>query len=362
MIIPEYDNPDPRLSWEPLPCPWYLPSVKQYRFQIGGSSLGYKITTYRYSDGNILFNAASVMIAAGTVYGFTQSILWSVAIGIPLLVFITAFSWIQLRYMPHFDLPGRFFYRGIDRFEFKHGQFDQLPFDQIQALQIVSTGKKEHCQVIALLKDGSRKLLIHGAYRRILALIVFENREGKAVVSSEPSPCFLNAAAPIRDGAMFPLEYTPASQKMQTVSYKPSPGISLFAADDLAAFNRESLAHGFENAVRWADVCSKGTGFKAFPVCPDISMLEKWPERLNLAGIKTHMRMDDLYECISRSLLAGCRFDGMILTVEFNGYPVCLLLFIKLVFPDSGKVEACFYSENTELLEALKHAGLEEKS
>ena len=113
MIIPEYDNPDPRLSWEPLPCPWYLPSVKQYRFQIGGSSLGYKITTYRYSDGNILFNAASVMIAAGTVYGFTQSILWSVAIGIPLLVFITAFSWIQLRYMPHFDLPGRFFYRGI---------------------------------------------------------------------------------------------------------------------------------------------------------------------------------------------------------------------------------------------------------
>jgi len=359
------DNTESRLSWEPLPCPWYLPSIKQYRFQIEGSCLGHEITTHG-RDGNIVFGIflaiVTVCAAIGMIYMLTQSFFWMIVVGIPLIGITALVAWFQLRYIPHFDLPGRFFYRGIDRFETKHGQFDQLPFDQIQLLQIVPTGKKEHCQLVALLKDGSRKLLIHGSYRRILELTIWENQKGIAVISSKPSPCFLNAVAPIRDGAMFPLEYTPASEKSKASSYKPSPGISLIGADDLAIFNREYLAHGFEYAARWADAYSKGTLFKAFPVCLDIAMFEKWPERLKQAGIQTELRPDDLYECIGRSLQADCRFDGMSLRVEFNGWPVCLLLFIKLVFPDSGKVEACFYSENDKLLEALTNAQLEEDS
>ena len=80
---------------------------------------------------------------------------------------------------------------------------------------------------------------------------------------------------------------------------------------------------------------------------------------MNAAGIQTSVRVEDFYECSGRSIETGCCFDGLNLTVEFDGYPVCLLCFIKVPFPDSGKIEACFYCENEKLLEALKHAGLE---
>lgn len=152
---------------------------------------------------------------------------------------------------------------------------------------------------------------------------------------------------PIRDGAVFPLEYTLTTQKARTVSYKPSPEVSLCAADDLAAFNRKSLAHGFKNAVHWAEACSKGTGFKACPACPDISMLEKWSEHLSPAGIIPVCGWIFILGCISRSLQADCRFDSINLTVEFNGYPVCLLLFVKQKFPDSGKEEV--YASTPEI-------------
>ncbi len=42
-------------------------------------------------------------------------------------------------------------------------------------------------------------------------------------------------------------------------------------------------------------------------------------------------------------------------------HPVCLLCFIKVPFPDSGKINVCFYCENEKLLEALKHAGLDKE-
>ena len=235
-----------------------------------------------------------------------------------------------------------------------------LPFDRIQLLQIVPTGKKKHCQVIALLKDGSRKLLVHGEYRHILAL-TFLDKDRKVAASSPSSHFFLDAVAPIRDGAMFPPEYVPPSPNARSVSYKPSPGISLIGADDLATFNREYTTHGYNEAILWADAYSKGSGFKPLPLNLFITVLESLPERLNRAGIKTAVRVDDFYECCGRSIDTGCCFDGLNLTVEFDGYPVCLLCFIKVPFPDSGKIEACFYCENAKLLEALKHAGLDKE-
>lgn len=345
------DNTESRLSWEPLPCPWYWPSLRSYRFRLDllrGRSVGEPCVVWGMEA--IFFLGGIVAMTGFFLLGkFTSGAVTGI-----LLTLAVMCRWaVQMRYRPciYWEETG-YFYLGKN----------PLPIDRIQLLQIVPTGKKKHCQVIALLKDGSRKLLIHGEYRHILAL-TFLDKDRKAAVSSPSSRCFLDAVAPIRDGAMFPPEYVPPSPKARSVSYKPSPGISLIGADDLAIFNREYLAHGFEYAARWTNAYSKGTPlFKAFPVCLDIAMFEKWPERLKQAGIQTELRPDDLYECIDRSWQSDCLFDGMNLTVKFNGWPVCLLLFIKLVFPDSGKVKACFYSEDTELLAALKNARLEEKS
>ena len=144
-------------------------------------------------------------------------------------------------------------------------------------------------------------------------------------------------------------------------SYQPPDGVTLIDADNLATFNREYTAHGFDEAIRWADAYSKGAGFKPFPMQIHIDFFEFWPERLNAVGIKTTVRIEDFYECCGRSIEADCCFDGLNLTVEFNGATVCLLCFIKVIFPDSGKIEACFYCENKKLLDVLKHAGLEEE-
>lgn len=145
------------------------------------------------------------------------------------------------------------------------------------------------------------------------------------------------------------------------ISYQLPDGVTFVAADDLATFNREYTAHGFNEAILWADAYSKGTGFKPLPLNLIITTLESWPARLNRAGIKTAVRVEDFDECCVRSIDTGCCFDGLNLTVEFDGYPVCLLCFIKVPFPDSGKIEACFYCENAKLLEALKHAGLDKE-
>ena len=138
------------------------------------------------------------------------------------------------------------------------------------------------------------------------------------------------------------------------ISYQLPDGVTFVADDDLATF-----AHGFNEAILWADAYSKGTGFKPLPLNLIITTLESLPSRLNAAGIQTSVRVEDFDECCVRSIDSGCCFTGLNLTVEFDGYPVCLLCFIKVPFPDSGKIEACFYCENEKLLEALKHAGLE---
>ena len=145
------------------------------------------------------------------------------------------------------------------------------------------------------------------------------------------------------------------------ISYQLPDGVTFVADDDLATFNREYTAHGFNEAILWADAYSKGTGFKPLPLNLIITTLESWPSRLNAAGIQTSVRVEDFYECCGRSIETGCCFDGLNLTVEFDGYPVCLLCFIKVPFPDSGKIEACFYCENEKLLEVLKHAGLDKE-
>jgi|GEM_PF-6995288 hypothetical protein len=145
------------------------------------------------------------------------------------------------------------------------------------------------------------------------------------------------------------------------ISYQPPDGVTLVDADDLATFNREYTAHDFDEVIHWADAYSKGTGFKPFQVYIRIDFFEFWPERLNAAGIKTTVRIEDFYECCRRSIDAGGCFDGLNLTIEFYGYPVCLLCLIKVPFPNSGKIEAYFYCENEKLLETLKHAGLNEE-
>ena len=130
---------------------------------------------------------------------------------------------------------------------------------------------------------------------------------------------------------------------------------------DLATFNREYTAHGFNEAILWADAYSKGTGFKPLPLNLIITTLESWPSRLNAAGIQTTVRVEDFDECCVRSIDSGCCFTGLNLTVEFDGYPVCLLCFIKVPFLNSRKINVCFYCENEKLLEALKHAGLDKE-
>lgn len=146
------------------------------------------------------------------------------------------------------------------------------------------------------------------------------------------------------------------------ISYQLPDGVSLVAADDLAIFNRECAAHGFEEAIHWADTYSKGSGFKPFQVYIRKDLFELWPKRLNTAGIKTTVRIEDFYECCGRSIHGGYRFDGLILTAEFQGNLFCLLCFLKVPFPDSTMIETCFYCENEKLLEALKHAGLENEA
>ena len=34
-----------QVSWTPLPCPWYLPSIRNYKFTFCHSILGYEIKT-----------------------------------------------------------------------------------------------------------------------------------------------------------------------------------------------------------------------------------------------------------------------------------------------------------------------------
>lgn len=138
-------------------------------------------------------------------------------------------------------------------------------------------------------------------------------------------------------------------------------GVAFVAADDLAVFNREYAAHGLEAAIHRADAYSKGTGFKPFQVSVCRDLFESWPKRLNAAGIKTAVRIEDFHECCRRSVHAGCRFDGLNLTVEFHGVPTCLLCLLKVPFSDSARIEACFCCENEKLLEVLKHAGLESR-
>ena len=343
------DNTESRLSWEPLPCPWYWPSLRGYRFRLDllrGRSVG---------EPCVVRGVEAIFILGGIVamtgFFFLEEFTSGAVTGILLTLAVMCRWVVQMHYRPciYWEETG-YVYLG------KH----PLPFARIQLLQIVPTGKKKHCQVIALLKDGSRKLLIHGEYRHILAL-TFLDKDRKVAASSPSSHFFLDAVAPIRDGAMFPPEYVPPSPNARSVSYKPSPGISLIGADDLATFNREYTTHGYNEAILWADAYSKGSGFKPLPLNLFITVLESLPERLNRAGIKTAVCVDDFYECCGRSIDTGCCFDGLNLTVEFDGYPVCLLCFIKVPFPDSGKIEACFYCENAKLLEALKHAGLDKE-
>lgn len=343
------DNTESRLSWEPLPCPWYWPSLRGYRFRLDllrGRSIG---------EPCVVRGVEAIFILGGIVamtgFFFLEEFTSGAVTGILLTLAVMCRWVVQMHYRPciYWEETG-YFYLGKN----------PLPFDRIQLLQIVPTGKKKHCQVIALLKDGSRKLLIHGEYRHILAL-TFLDKDRKVAASSPSSHFFLDAVAPIRDGAMFPPEYVPPSPNARSVSYKPSPGISLIGSDDLATFNREYTTHGYNEAILWADAYSKGSGFKPLPLNLFITVLESLPERLNAAGIKTTVRVDDFYECCGRSIDTGCCFDGLNLTVEFDGYPVCLLCFIKVPFPDSGKIEACFYCENAKLLEALKHAGLDKE-
>ena len=342
------DNTESRLSWEPLPCPWYWPSLRGYRFSLDllrGRSVGEPCVV----RGEAIFILGGIVSMTG--FFFLEEFTSGAVTGILLTLAVMCRWVVQMHYRPciYWEETG-YFYLGKN----------PLPFDRIQLLQIVPTGKKKHCQVIALLKDGSRKLLVHGEYRHILAL-TFLDKDRKVAASSPSSHFFLDAVAPIRDGAMFPPEYVPPSPNARSVSYKPSPGISLIGADDLATFNREYTTHGYNEAILWADAYSKGSGFKPLPLNLFITVLESLPERLNRAGIKTAVRVDDFYECCGRSIDTGCCFDGLNLTVEFDGYPVCLLCFIKVPFPDSGKIEACFYCENAKLLEALKHAGLDKE-
>ena len=343
------DNTESRLSWEPLPCPWYWPSLRGYRFRLDllrGRSVG---------EPCVVRGVEAIFILGGIVamtgFFFLEEFTSGAVTGILLTLAVMCRWVVQMHYRPciYWEETG-YFYLGKN----------PLPFDRIQLLQIVPTGKKKHCQVIALLKDGSRKLLIHGEYRHILAL-TFLDKDRKVAASSPSSHFFLDAVAPIRDGAMFPPEYVPPSPNARSVSYKPSPGISLIGSDDLATFNREYTTHGYNEAILRADAYSKGSGFKPLPLNLFITVLESLPERLNRAGIKTAVCVDDFYECCGRSIDTGCCFDGLNLTVEFDGYPVCLLCFIKVPFPDSGKIEACFYCENAKLLEALKHAGLDKE-
>ena len=145
------------------------------------------------------------------------------------------------------------------------------------------------------------------------------------------------------------------------ISYQLPDGVTFVADDDLATFNREYTAHGFNEAILWADAYSKGTGFKPLPLNLIITTLESLPERLNRAGIKTAVCVEDFDECCVRSIDSGCCFTGLNLTVEFDGHPVCLLCFIKVPFLYARKINACFYCENEKLLEALKHAGLDKE-
>ena len=145
------------------------------------------------------------------------------------------------------------------------------------------------------------------------------------------------------------------------ISYQLPDGVTFVADDDLATFNREYTAHGFNEAILWADAYSKGTGFKPLPLNLIITTLESWPARLNAAGIQTSVRVEDFDECCVRSIDSGWCFTGLNLTVEFDGYPVCLLCFIKVPFLNSRKINVCFYCENEKLLEALKHAGLDKE-
>lgn len=343
------DNTESRLSWEPLPCPWYWPSLRGYRFRLDllrGRSVGEPCVVRGVEA---IFILGGIVVMTG--FFFLEKFTSGAVTGILLTMTVMCRWVVQMHYRPciYWEKTG-YFYLGKN----------PLPFDRIQLLQIVPTGKKKHCQVIALLKDGSRKLLIHGEYRHILAL-TFLDKDRKAAASSPSSLFFLDAVAPIRDGAMFPPEYVPPSPNAQSVSYKPSPGISLIGADDLATFNREYTARGFNEAILWADAYSKGSGFKPLPLNLFITVLESLPERLNRAGIKTAVRVDDFDECCVRSIDSGCCFTGLNLTVEFDGHPVCLLCFIKVPFLYARKIKACFYCENEKLLEALKHAGLDKE-
>ncbi len=352
-----------QVSWTPLPCPWYLPSIRNYKFTFCHSILGYEIKTsgaFR-SGWPMEFTFCVGAIAALLFFLLFPEKNIGLAATILLILAWFCHGMVLMRYRPHFDLPKRYFYRGIDRFNCHWGQFDQLLFTEIHALQIVPSGKKSHCQLVAVLQNGSRKLLIHGDYYTLLTYMIYENVKGRAVFPQEPSPCFLNAVAPIWDGAMFPLKYISPTETISESEYQPPTGVALVSSDDLATFNREYTAHGFNEAILWADAYSKGTGFKPLPLNLIITTLESWPSRLNAAGIQTSVRVEDFYECCGRSIETGCCFDGLNLTVEFDGYPVCLLCFIKVPFLNSRKINACFYCENEKLLEALKHAGLDKE-
>ncbi len=330
-----------------------------YGFRIQHSLLsGHEIETIRVRTGNWAEQLAFcllVLLPLGLVLLFPGQ-LWIGGTCLALLLPACFLSFaLQIRYKPHFDLPKRFFYRGIDRFDCSRGQFDRMQFEAIRALQIIPTGKKEHCQLVALLHDGSRKLLLHGEYRSLLRAMIYENIEGKAVFPSKPSPCFLNAVAPIWDGAQFPLPYTPAPAPVRQEPYLPPNGIRLFAPEELEKFNRGYKEQGYYGAIAWTDA-----GFQPLPLHLCLDTFEDWPEKLHKAGIKTTVRTADFGACCERSFDAE-HFDGFRLDVEFEGNPHVLLFFLKLPFKDSARVEAFFYAENTELLHTLKHAGLEEQ-
>ncbi len=362
--IEKEDKLKTEVSWEPLPCPWYVPSMKIYGFAILHSCLGHEINTIRQSSCNLMEGIVwclVIILPLGLGVLFPEQF-WvgGVCLGVLLFACVLMIA-VQIRYKPHFDLPKRFFYRGINRFDCKRGQFDQLSFDEIHALQIVPIGKKEHCQLVAVLHDGSRKLLIHGGYRQLLGVTVYDNVKGKAEFSKKPSPCFLNAVAPIWDDAQFPLPYTPVPEPVAQESYQPPDGVILCEPEDLKQFNRGFKEQGYYGAISWADAKNKGTGFQPLPLYLLMDAFEVWPEKLYAAGVKTTVQTDDLYECCGRSLDTN-HFDGLNLTVEFENNIYSLLLFLKLPFADSGKVEAFFYSENPELLKALKSAGLEDSA
>ncbi len=337
---------------EPLPCPWYVPSLKVYGFVIQHSCLGDEIATVRSHSRNLPGEIALclfILLPLG-LFAFFPGQLWAggVCLGLFLLIYALVMA-VQIRYKPHFDLPKCGLYRGINRFDCPKGQFDPLLFDDIRALQIVPTGKKRHCQLVALRKDGSRKLLLHGDYYQLLRFMIYDNVKGRAVFPAKPPPCFLNAVAPIWDGAQFPLGYTPDPEPVEQEPYLPPTGVNLFAPEELEQFNRNYEEHGFDD---WA-------ALSPLPLYLRIDAFETWPIKLAAAGIKTTVDTIDLYLGCGRSL-DTTGFDGLKLSVEFHGKFHSLSLFMKSPFPDSGKVEACFYSENTELLAALKNAGLEE--